>query len=225
MITPYDWQEGIGHRSSYVESRLKSGTPVIMLSLEAGILAFTVRRHARKLFEIYDRLMMGAIGQQSDVEQIRVAAIEFTHQEGYQRSEDDVTIQRVVNVLSQPLKRAFSDFNTSPFVMQGLFAEVALTREEDAMYLLDYDGDFSVLQDRSYLAGDSEVGERIHTALKELDLKKMTPEAAVEALKTVWSVALSPEEKKSFADLTKNLTLEAALLSRSPTGEKHFSAL
>lgn len=225
MITPYDWQEGMGHRSSYVESRLRSGTPVIVLSIPDGILAFTVRRHARKIYEIYDRLLFGAIGQQSDVEQIRVSAIDFAHQEGYQRSEDDVTIQRVVNALSQPLKRAFADFNTSPFVFQGLFAEVGETPETDAIYLLDFDGDFSMLNQRGYLTGDPESGERLHAALAQLDLSQLTPKTAVETLKKLWAETLDPEEKRSFEKLTENLTLEVALLARHPVGEERFRLL
>lgn len=224
-MTPYDWQEGIGHRSSYVESRLKSGTPVLMVSLEEGVLAFTVRRHARKVYEIYDRLMFGAIGQQSDVEQIRAAAIDFTHQEGYQRSEDDVTIQRVINALSQPLKRAFADFNSAPFVIQALFSEVGRTRSEDAFYLLDYDGDFSMLKERAYVTGDPESGERLHDGLKELDLGSLSVSEATEALKKLWSRALAPDEKKDFAALTQNLTPEVALLERHPVGEQRFKLL
>ena len=215
----------MGHRSSYVESRLKSGTPVIVISIPDGILAFTVRRHARKIYEIYDRLLFGAIGQQSDVEQIRVSAIDFAHQEGYQRSEDDVTIQRVINALSQPLKRAFADFNTSPFVFQGLFAEVGETPEQDSIYLLDFDGDFSMLNQRGYLTGDQESGERLHAALAALDLTKLTPEKAIDSLKRIWAETLDPEDKRSFDKLTANLTPEIALLLRHPVGEERFRLL
>ena len=225
MITPYDWQEGMGHRSEYVESRLKSGTPVLVISIEAGILAFTVRRHAHKIYEVYDRLLLGAIGQQSDVEQIRVSAIEFSHQEGYQRSEDDVTIQRVVNALSQPLKRAFGDFNTAPFVFRGLFAEVGDKPEHDAIFLLDYDGDFSMLSRRGYLAGDQDTADRLKASLGELDLDKIKLDAAVAALKKIWASALDPEGKRSFESLTENLYPEIALLARHPEGEERFKAL
>ncbi len=71
MQTPYDWQEAIGQRAQYVATRLKSGVPVVGLSVQEGVLAMTMRRNAPKLYEVYDRLMMGVIGQQSDVEQLR----------------------------------------------------------------------------------------------------------------------------------------------------------
>lgn len=73
-----------------------------------------------------------------------MAAIDFAHQEGFQRSEEDVTIQRIVMAMSQPLKRAFGDFNSAPFVARALFAEVGDAAAEDKYYILDYDGDFSV---------------------------------------------------------------------------------
>jgi proteasome alpha subunit len=86
MYTPYDWQEGIGHRAQYIEAKLAQGAPVIGVSLDAGILFFTFRRQGRKLFEIYDRLIFGALGQQSDVESVRLAALEFCSREGFNRS-------------------------------------------------------------------------------------------------------------------------------------------
>ena len=139
MLTPYDWQEGIGHRQSYIQARLAAGTPVLMLSVKEGILGFAVRRQTPKIYEVYDRLMLGAIGQQSDVESMRQAAIEFAHQEGYNRSEDDVTITRVVAALGLPMKRAFADFNSIPFVVQGIFAEVGAECSEDRIIILDSD--------------------------------------------------------------------------------------
>ncbi len=64
MNTPFDWQEAVGHRASYIESRLALGTPVLAVSIDAGIVLFTYKRQARKLFEIYDHLAMAGIGQQ-----------------------------------------------------------------------------------------------------------------------------------------------------------------
>src|SRR3569832_2774998 len=100
MFTPYDWQEGIGNRAQYIEAKLAQGAPVVAVSLEDGILVFTYRRQARKIYEVYDRLIFAGIGQQSDVEALRMAAVDFASQEGYNRSEQDVTIQRVATALS-----------------------------------------------------------------------------------------------------------------------------
>ncbi len=225
MFTPYDWQESIGHRAQYVESRLASGAPVLAVSLQEGILAFTVRRQARKIFEIYDRLMFSAIGQQSDVESMRSAAIDFAHQEGYQRSEQDVTIQRVVGTLSQPLKKAFGDFSMSPLVMRCLFMEVCRTPADDTYCVMDYDGDYTIRKNYAYLAGAPEAVDVIKPALAELDLSKMKPEKAIEKLRPIWAKAMDPSGEKDFAKLTENLEPEAALMERDPKGEFRFKLL
>lgn len=222
MITPYDWQEGIGHRASYVESRLASGTPVLALSLPEGILALTVRRQAHKLYEVYDRMMMTAIGQQSDVEALRVAAIDFAHQEGYQRSEHDVTIQRVISTLSQPLKRAFGDFNSSPFVVRSLFLEVANEPVADGFYVLDYDGDFSILKLSAYLAGNEDQASVIREGLNALEGQALELPDAVAALKPIWAKAMDPEGGKTFDQLTEHLDVEIAILERQPTRDRRF---
>ena len=124
MYTPYDWQEGIGNRAQYIEGKLAAGSPVLAVSLPEGILVYTFRRQARKIFEIYDRLIFAAVGQQSDVESIRGSALDFASREGYNRSEEDVTIQRVATGISVPIKKAFGDFGTAPLVVRCLFAEV-----------------------------------------------------------------------------------------------------
>lgn len=194
-----------------------------MLSLDEGILAFSVRRQAPKIYEIYDRLMCGALGQQSDVESLRVAAIEFAHQEGFNRSEDDVTIARVVAAISGPMKRAFADFNTVPYVVQALFAEVGETLEEDSYYLLDSDGDYSVHRKIGYLSADPDGTSKIYDGLNAIKTKGLTPKAAIDELKTVWTVVLSGNEKASFDELTKNLTLDVALLRRERGLESPFT--
>ena len=67
MYTPFDINESIAHRKDYVEERLRSGSPIVGLRYEGGLLLLlTVRRSQRKVFEIYDRQMFSAIGKQSD---------------------------------------------------------------------------------------------------------------------------------------------------------------
>jgi len=75
MFTPYDWQEGIGNRASYIEGKLAHGAPVLAVSLDDGILVFTYRRTSRKICEIYDRLF-AIHGWSAEQERIRAAARE-----------------------------------------------------------------------------------------------------------------------------------------------------
>src|SRR5687768_4449284 len=128
--TPYDWNQSIQTRMEYVEERLRDGSPVVALSIPEGVLLLSIHRAQRKIYEIYDRLVFGAVGNQSDIETMRNAALDFAHREGFQRSPDDVTAQRLVgSILAPALKRAFGDPFTAPFVFRGLFAEMGESPE------------------------------------------------------------------------------------------------
>jgi proteasome alpha subunit len=225
MFTPYDWQEGIGNRAQYIEGKLAQGAPVLSLSLPDGILVFTFRRQARKIYEIYDRLLFAGIGQQSDVEAVRISALEFASREGYTRSEEDVTIQRVATAMSAPLKRAFSDFSVSPLVARSLFAEVSASPAEDLYYVLDYDGDYTMARHAAIIAGTQEVADAGLERLKTLDLASASVEERIQALKEVWIAIMNPEGHQSEDELLAGLTPEATLLERSNERENRFRLL
>ena len=222
MLTPYDWQEGIGNRAQYIEGKLSQGAPVLALSRPEGVLMLTYRRQARKIYEIYDRLVFAGVGQQSDVEAVRNAALEFASREGFARSEEDVTIQRVVSAMSTPLKRAFADFGGAPAVARSIFAEVGETPEDDTYFVLDYDGDYAVSKGRAAVAGTLETGETLDKALAELDSETGLDET-IESLKPIWARAVDPEGEKG--DATEGLTLEVALMDRRPGRENRFRVL
>ncbi len=218
MLTPYDWQEGIGHRAAFVEGRLIEGAPVLALSLADGIVLFSYRRHARKIYEIYNQLAFSAIGQQSDIEALRIAALEFAHQEGYNRSENDVTIRRVVTALSGPMKRAFADFSSPPFVARTLFAEVGKKPEEDIYSILDYDGDFTMRRNFAYVTGTDEHADVLKKALQELREQNLSMEAAQTALKDLWDKTFIVERPEGFEP-------EAVFLERSADRVNRFVLL
>ncbi len=223
MFTPYDWQEGIGNRAQYIEGRLAAGLPVLAVSLPDGILVYTFRRQARKIYEIYDRLVFSGVGQQADVEAMRMAALEFASREGYNRSDEDVTIHRVATAMSAPLKRAFSDFSASPIVARSLFAEVGPTPAEDLYYTLDYDGDYAQSRHRAAIAGTLEAGAELEKQLT--DFKETDPEAAMDALRSIWAKSVDPEGHKSEDEIFEGLRAEAMVVERSNARENRFRLL
>ncbi|RYG39951.1 hypothetical protein EON79_23435, partial [bacterium] len=180
---------------------------------------FSFRRRARKIYEIYDRLIFAGLGQQSDVEAVRLAALEFASREGFQRSEADVTIQRVATAMSNPLKRAFGDFGASPLVARSLFGEVGETPEEDLYYILDYDGDFAPSRRHASVAGTLEAGERLDEQLKTVD-PSISPEDALVRLRETWR-SLETEGD----DREVGLKEEAILLERASGRENRFRLL
>jgi proteasome alpha subunit len=224
MFTPYDWQEGIGNRAQYIEGKLAQGAPALAVSLDEGILIFTYRRQGRKIYEIFDRLVFAGLGQQSDIEALRVAALEFASREGYSRSEEDVTIQRVATAMSSPLKKAFADFSASPIVARGLFGEVGASPEEDLYYALDYDGDYTMHRQAAAIAGTLEAAKEIRAKLMLLD-PKADAVATVESLKQIYIQALDPDGSGQTEELLEGLSPEATLLERANTRENRFRLL
>lgn len=225
MMTPYDWQEGIGHRAQYVEARLTAGVPVVAVSLDAGILAVTFRRQSRKIYEIYDRLMFAGLGLQSDVEAQRVAAIDFSHQEGFQRSEQDVTIQRVVAAISDPVKRAFADFGSPPVVAKTLFMQVGEAPALDRYYEIDYHGDFTTGRGAGFLCGSAAAAELIGQGLKETFLEGVAVDEATSQLEALIVRSLDLDGSLGADKAKEGLTLEAAIMDRSADSPRVFTLL
>jgi proteasome alpha subunit len=240
--TPYDWNQAVQQRTDYIEERLRDGSPVVAISLPQGILMASIHQAQRKLFEIYDQIMFGGIGNQSDLETVRSAAIDFAHREGFQRSPDDVTLQRLVGAaLSPAIKRAFADPFSAPFVFHGLFAELGDTPTADTYYSLKSDGEFSVRHEFEVIAGtaaaENEMSRRLHQALPEADSLTTGLRLAVDA----W--ALGRLHARRSADESDELaqpstpprevveaeletgSLEAALLERNTRRESRFRLL
>lgn len=241
-FTPYDWNQSIQTRSEYIEDRLKDGSPVIGLSIPDGVLLLSIHRAPRKIYEIYDRLIFGGVGNQSDVETMRSAALDFAHREGFQRSPDDVTAHRLVgSVLSPALKKAFGDPFTAPFVFRGLFAELGATPQEDHFYALGFDGEFRTESGYSVVAGtyeaENQAIDRLHSSVSGIKSRDEAIALGLEA----WGTARRAANRQTFGEaedaadekpVTKVLRealaegkLEVGILERETTREGKFRLL
>jgi proteasome alpha subunit len=201
MYTPFDFNEAIGHRKDYIEDRLREGSPVVGVSFDAGLLLLTVRKTQRKVFEIYDRLLFSAIGNQSDIEAIRVGAIDVAHREGFERSPDDVTAQRLVGfALSPPLKRLYGDLTGTPAVIRALFGELGPVPAEDLFFTLNYDGEFTQTGGFAAVAGAQEAEDRMALWLMGVG-PETTREQALERALKAWAVgAMETRRRKAGQD-------------------------
>jgi proteasome alpha subunit len=177
--TPYDWQQTLRQKADYVEDRLRGGSPAVGLSCEPGILLLTTRRTQRKIFEVYDRLAFTGLGNPSDLETVRQLSVDFAHAEGYQRSPDDVSIQRVVGMaLSPVLKRSFADPFRTPLVLRGLFVQVAERPEEDLFYHLNYDGEYLLHPRQAVIAGTEYAERQMEQAFAGREARRRSKSAA-----------------------------------------------
>src|SRR3982750_770914 len=138
---PYRWVEAIANRREYIEAQLAPGSPIAVLGFRDGILFVTIGRNRQKLFEIYDRIAMGAIGHPGDIERLRMGAIELASTEGFTRSAADVSLRRLAHYsLSPVMKTAFEQIYGAPFLARLLFAEIGAQAENDLFLRVEYDG-------------------------------------------------------------------------------------
>jgi proteasome alpha subunit len=183
--------------------------------------------------------MYSAIGNQADVEAVRLASIDFAHQEGFTRSPDDVSIQRLVGfTLSPPLKRSFGDSFNTPNVLRALFAEVGTTPERDSFFILNYDGDFSSHSKFAAVAG----AESAEAAMREeLEKNDLTPDLKTALSQAVMALRVglkgtqstsddddeeTTEETDAYEEILKDgASLEAAILERNSPRESKFRLL
>ncbi len=250
MYTPFDFNEALSHRKEYIDDRLREGSPVIGLPWENGLLLLTVRRSQRKVYEIYDRQMFSAIGNQSDIENIRLSAIQMAHQEGFERSPDDVSSQRLVGfALSPALKKAYGDQLTVPFVVRALFAELGRIPSADTFITLNYDGEYEQHSDRAVVAGTAAAEDKMLERLGDLSERPSLNDALRAAL-SAWCVGARQVMKRAkdshsedddynplrdideadadlvfLKDELKTGQLEVGILERRPNHETRFRLL
>ncbi len=231
MYSPYDFNQSIAHRAEYVEERLKSGMPVVGISYDGGALLLTIKRTQRKVYEIYDQIMFSAMGNQADVEAIRLASIDFCHQEGFSRSPDDVSMQRLVGfVLSPPLKRAFGDPMTTPNVLRAIFAETGKKADTDQFFVLNYDGEFTTHSGYAVAGGTDIAEEAMREVLGGFDSIPTLEDAiarAKDALRAGLKTKVDEEDtsRDFLKEALENGDFEAAVLERSTPRESKFRLL
>lgn len=249
--TPYDWQQTLSQKIDYVEDRLSQGSPVVGISCKEGILLLTTRRTQGKIFEIYDRLAFAGLGNPSDLESIRHTTVDFCHAEGFQRSPEDVTIQRVVGfAISPAMKRSFAEPFRTPLIMRGLFAQVGRKPSEDLYYTLNYDGEFAPNPDYAAIAGTGYAIDLMERSIEGDKSKKsksksiLTLDRAIEKALTAWAtgvwalrgqagavdkeqtkLASEAELKKVLREVNDESEFEAALLDRAPNRDRRLSYL
>ncbi len=231
---PYRWVEAIANRREYIETQLAPGSPIAALSYRDGILLVTVGQARQKLFEIYDRIALGAIGHPGDIERLRMAAIELASTEGFTRSAADVSLRRLAFYsLSPLLKTAFEQVYGAPYLARMLFAEVGATPNEDLFLRVEYDGAISA-EGGAKRAGYCAIsGTARATALMEEILQrdhdpKATLHAAMKVALDAWSAGSLPPAEEATTGLPahaallefrqerlKTATLEACVLERN----------
>ena len=233
---PYRWVEAIANRREYIEAQLAPGSPIAALGYRDGILFLTVGPTRQKIFEIYDRIAMGAIGHPGDIERLRMAAIELASTEGFTRSATDVSLRRLVHYsLSPVMKSAFEQVYGPPYLARMLFAEVGEQPGEDLFLRVEYDGEIATngatyaqtRQDFAALSGTQQSRELMEALLATQHAPDANLESALNSALDAWSIGhmtlqtSDAKEQPERAAVTKhrreqlaNAGIEAASLER-----------
>jgi proteasome alpha subunit len=233
---PYRWVEAIANRREYIETQLATGSPIAALSYRDGILFVTVGRARQKLFEIYDRIAMGAIGHPGDIERLRMAAIELASTEGFTRSAADVSLRRLAYYsLSPLLKTAFEQIYGAPFLARMIFAEVGASTGEDLFLRVEYDGSISasgpIAENASsrfsVISGTRRVTEMMEELLRREHDPGCTLHRAIKLGLDAWSAGSlpAPEDEREMpshdkllehrTEELKTASVEAGILERN----------
>jgi len=175
---PYRWLEAIANRREYVLNQIKDGSPVLAISLDAGILVVGVGTGQGKVFEVFDRQAVAGLGHPADLERLRQALIDAAHLEAFTRAAEDVTLRRLVAFnLGPQLKTAFEQIFAPPFLVRLLLAELGREPAGDTLMKLSFDGSFAAVPGRcAVVAGQAEM-----EAGAEEDLARaIAPNAAID---------------------------------------------
>jgi proteasome alpha subunit len=244
---PYRWVEAIANRREYIEAQLAPGSPIAALSYRGGILFLTISQMRQKIFEIYDRVAMGAIGHPGDIERLRMAAIELASTEGFTRSATDVSLRRLVHYsLSPVMKSAFEQVYGPPYLARMLFAEVGERAEEDLFLRVEYDGEIATngatyvqaRQNFAALSGTQQSRELMEAFLTTQHAADANFEATLNSALDAWGVGhmtlratdtKEPPERAAIAKYRQehlaNAGIEAAVLERDASRAIRYRSL
>jgi proteasome alpha subunit len=232
---PYRWLEAIANRREYIRDQLRGATPAFAFSRPEGILLVGIGSGQSKIFEIYDRLALGALGHPVDIERVRQTVIEAAHLEGFTRSPEDVTLRRLLSFsLGSSLKTSFEQILSPPLIVESVFAEVGATPRDDALARVSFDGSYhfetsGVVVVHANAADETAARAWLAEQLREdlsLDTVAKLAVAASGALTAaspfVPPVANAPAQP---APGRENRVLECALLDRRTTSRIRFRRL
>lgn len=161
---PYRWLEAVANRREYIRDQLRGATPVFVFSRPEGVLLVGLGTGHSKVFEVYDRHALAALGHPVDIEKVRQTVIEAAHLEGFSRAAEDVTLRRLINSSLGPLlKASFEQIFAAPLMVEAILAEVGTTPSQDILARVGYDGAQRVITNGIAVAHTTPVDEAAAT--------------------------------------------------------------
>lgn len=211
-------QEIAKNKTVYVEEEIGKGKPVAAIEYQDGILVATENPRSAvlgKIFEIYDRIALCAVGHYSEYERLKKDAVAWALINGIEYSRQDVKAKDLADRLSETLSGVFNDFRFMPLRVEFLILEVG-EKSEDGLFLrVRHNGAIAPLNGIAVIGGKAEeVKKTISSGTFRFNLH--LTEALKEAKKILEFAAGGNIPEKN---------LEVAVLDRTIPGERKFRKL
>jgi proteasome alpha subunit len=238
---PYRWIEAVRNRREYLEEQLSSGSPIVALPYQEGIVMATLGGGTAKLYEVYDQIAFGGLGHPTDLEKLRTTVLEIAHIEGFNRSPADVNLQRLIKFGIAPvMKQAFEEILHAPFISKLLFVELTHATGGPRFLTLNYDGMFEDNENFGLLAPTAALGTRMEEFLRARGETSSLPlKTVLQIALRAWALSLLPAQSLSQGEplpevsrldtLLKEkpvrLNMEVALLDKTIPGTSKYRSL
>jgi len=196
-------------KSDYARKGIARGRSVLVLTWADGILFVGENPNGalHKISEIYDRIAFAAVGKYNEFENLRLAGVRYADLRGYQYDRRDVTSRGLANAYAQTLGTIFTE-SGKPYEVELVVAEVGLTRDDDQIYRLTYDG--SVAEEHGFVVMGG-TAEPIAAHVRE----RHDPQASLDAALRLGVEALAKGGPDGEQRTIAPDALEAAVLDRT----------
>ncbi len=231
---PFRWMEAISTRHSYVQEKLKKGQPVLAVPYKDGALVMGFTAQPGKIFEVYDRIALGSLGHPADVERLRMTLLDMAHIEGFNRSDKDVTLARLLQFgIAPAMKQNFEEVMRAPYLVKLLFAEIDFDNRP-LFFRLNYDGHWEMFKKGVVISGDDKESGWIQKQIEQTDFASFTLEQALKEVCRLWEEGKKLVSSKSedadelptsLAEAFDRWTLEAAVLSTATERKALYRAV
>ncbi len=231
---PFRWMEAISTRHSYVQEKLKKGQPVLAVPYKDGALVMGFTAQPGKIFEVYDRIALGSLGHPADVERLRMTLLDMAHIEGFNRSDKDVTLARLLQFgIAPAMKQNFEEVMRAPYLVKLLFAEIDFDNRP-FFFRLNYDGHWEMFKIGVVISGDDKESGWIQKQIEQTDFASFTLEQALKEVCRLWEEGKKLVSSKSedadelptsLAEAFDRWTLEAAVLSTATERKALYRAV
>ncbi len=235
---PFKWMEAISTRHSYVREKLHKGQPVLGVPYNEGAVLLGFASQPGKVFEVYDRIALGGLGHPADVEKLRMTLLDMAHLEGFNRSDQDVTIARLLQFgIAPALKQNFEEVMRAPYLIQLLLVELDFEGQAH-FYRLNYDGYWETFKKGTVIAGDEKVMNWVGKEIEKAPFDTYPLDKALVEVCKLWEEgrkqAVKDEDKEeddddnipaTLKEAFEKWNLEGAVLSRTAQRKSLYRSL